>query len=387
MQMMQAGTSSYLCWARIISNLTGRHISKQAIHLRMNDAWVATIKSLVSQTVQKQITRHVKPALFASFKNVWLQDSTSLALPKVMYETYRCSQVKGKRKSVAKLNIITNVLNGYCALMDWKSFTTSEVTLGKYISQIATKGDLVIRDLGYFALSFFRDLDTCGIYFLTKLRYGVLAYSIQGELLDLKQLLANREYLDMDILCGNAEKLKIRLVAIRLPQQVINERRRQAKKHKSSTTKHHELYYEMLDYVIFITNVGNDRWNYKQVSEAYRIRWNIEIIFKSWKSGLRIEKIIPVDKVKKERIESFLYLTLLYITWFNTLLYYPLKLKLLKQKKQVSILKLAAWARLWPNWYLNPSQTIKLLYTQLTYYCCYETRAGRMNNQLKLYAP
>lgn len=387
MQMMQAGTNSYWSWAGVLNVLSGQYISKQAIHFRMNDRWLQTVKSLVSAAIQKRIVCQVKPALLRSFKNIWLQDSTSLPLPEAMYEKYRCSFIAGKRKSVAKLNIITNVLTGYCPLMDWESFTVSEFTLGKRIRQIACKGDLVIRDLGYFALSFFRELDASGIYFLSKLRYGVLTYNMQGEVLDLKRLLGNKKHLDIEVLCGTAEKLKVRMVAIKLPDEVINQRRRIARKHKSSTTRHDKLYYEMLDYILFITNVGNDIWAYPEVCEAYRIRWNIEIIFKSWKSGLRIEKIIPADKVKTDRVESFLYLMLLYIIWFNLLLYQPLKLALLKKGKTLSILKLAAYIKSVPNWHQNPVLTIRLLYNQLQHYCCYETRKDRINNQLKLYGP
>lgn len=61
----------------------------------------------------------------------------------------------------------------------------------------------------------------------------------------------------------------------------------------------------------------------EQVAEAYRIRWNIEIVFKSCKSGLNIKQVIPADTVHTYRVESILYMLSLYILWFQKLIYKP----------------------------------------------------------------
>ena len=381
---MQKGANSYRNWAYILSSITGQYVSKQAISLRMTDAWLTTVKSLVEATIKNQVSKQVKPDLFKPFKNVWLQDSTCLQLPEILYEKYRCNITKGKKSTVAKLNIVMNVLNGCCPVMSWEGFNVSEPVLGKRITEVAHKNDLVIRDLGYFGLSSFKSLQASGVSFLSKLRYGVVVCNLQGHRIDITELMRDKEWLDTVVLLGEQKELQTRMVVVRLPEQVIAARKRNARKHKSSTTRHSKDYYDQLDYIAFITNVDKDVWDYKEVCNAYRVRWNIEILFKSWKSGLRIDKIIPADKVKTERVESFLYLILLYVSWFNMLLYEPLKLALLKKSKYLSIVKLAQWITL--NYHLSPNVPIKQILLHVERYCCYEIRSDRLNNQAKLFA-
>ena len=139
----------------------------------------------------------------------------------------------------------------------------------------------------------------------------------------------------------------------------------------------------MLGYVIFITNVGTTIWNYRQVSEAYRVRWNIEILFKSWKSGFNITQLIPEARTQTARVESVLYLMLLYIAWFQMKIYVPLRLCLQKIGKHLSIIKLASWVK--PdllNWINgNITQAMK---KQIVHYCCYDTRHDRLNAAQRL---
>lgn len=53
-------------------------------------------------------------------------------------------------------------------------------------------------------------------------------------------------------------------------------------------------------YSIFITNVPRDILSIAQIQRTYKLRWQIEIIFKTWKSHLSIHK---VKYIKKERLE------------------------------------------------------------------------------------
>lgn len=51
---------------------------------------------------------------------------------------------------------------------------------------------------------------------------------------------------------------------------------------------------------IFITNTGGGTLKAADIIQLYRLRWQIELVFKSWKSLLGIHK---VKAVKKERME------------------------------------------------------------------------------------
>ena len=381
--MMQAGVSSYWNWAVIISNLTGTMVSKQAIFNRMGPAWINTVKALVGSVVSVQGDIHTSKAVFKGFGAVWLQDSSSFHLPDILYEKFKGNVSKGKQKSIAKLNLVVNLLTGLCPVMRLDSFTVNEQQLSGSILDIARSGDLVIRDLGYFVLDVFSKLTKANIFYLSRLKHGVYLFSVSGEAICLRKLLSGKNMLDIKVLCGSKERLPVRLVAIKLDEQQTAERIRKAKNDRDKRLNHSSDYYFRLGYVIFITNVGKDTWQTEQVAQAYRCRWNIEILFKSWKSGLRVHTLIPQARVNADRVESYLYMMMLYVSWFHLMIFTPLRWAVFKDSgRHLSIIKAAVWAINNINWFFTGcSQAMK---REITYYCMYDKRKKRQNAMEKV---
>jgi DDE family transposase len=383
MEMLLTSSNSYWNWACCLQTITGLSVSKQAIFCRMNTAWVETVKALVREVIAAQANKQIKHPLFKKFKSVWIQDSTCLHLPEILFEKFRCKIMEGEKKAVAKLNIIVNAISGCCPIMEWESFTVSEVALSKRILHIAKAGELVIRDLGYFSLGLFKTMNAESIYFLSRYRPDVCLYDIRtGAQIELLKLLKGKPYIDQYMLCGRDEQLKARFVAMKISPEQANERRRKAKKHHRNTTNHGKEYYALLDYLFFIANVEQDTWNYKELCEAYRIRWNVEILFKSWKSGLKIKEMIPEARTHTDRVESILYLLLLYIAWFQLLVYLPIREWLEKKNKYLSIIRVAKWIKAHSLDWLK-SQITNNMKEEIEYYCCYDTRR-RINTGLRL---
>jgi len=86
-----------------------------------------------------------------------------------------------------------------------------------------------------------------------------------------------------------------------MPEEVANRRRSKAKKKGRKPTKKH-LYLQ--NWSMYITNAGEDKLPTKAVSTVYRLRWYIEIVFKSWKSYHGLDQ---VRGEREERIECFIY--------------------------------------------------------------------------------
>ena len=80
-----------------------------------------------------------------------------------------------------------------------------------------------------------------------------------------------------------------RLIAYRAPQELADKRRREANKaaeKKGRTPKQESL--NRLNFTFLLTNVPSEIWKAEVVGTIYTIRWQIELIFKGWKSGLQI---------------------------------------------------------------------------------------------------
>jgi hypothetical protein len=382
MLMMGSGGKSYWSWACSLTTLIGKTVSKQAIYKRMSKAWVATVKALLKKVIEQQSIKQVRRGLLKPFKNVWLQDSTSLCLPDSLAYHFKGSVSRGKQKAIVKLNVIINAVTATCVAMNWMNFTVNEQQLSSTIFQVAQAGDLVIRDLGYFVLKVFSKMSTAGIYFLSRCRYGVQFYDCKtGKALSLSALLRDKRWIDTEVLCGNTERLKVRLVAIKLSPAQAAERRRKARRDRDRRVNHSNQYYKLLGYVVFITNVEKQVLDHRQIADVYRLRWNIEILFKSWKSGCHIEEMMPEDHIHVERTESILYLILLYLSWFQMIVYIPLIASIeSEQGKPLSMLRIAMMMnKIVLRWIYGriDLQTQQ----QVAYYCCYDKRKDRVNSK------
>ena len=86
----------------------------------------------------------------------------------------------------------------------------------------------------------------------------------------------------------------MRLVCQRLPPAVAAERRRKAKANAQKDGRRgspSQRYLQLLDWAIFITNVRETQLSIAQVILVYRLRWQIELIFKLWKSRAHLRQI------------------------------------------------------------------------------------------------
>ena len=377
--MLSQDKNSYWDWSVHISQLIGKSISKQALFKRMNINWLETVKCILKETIKTPINRHVKTSLYKNYNNVYLQDSTTLSLPEALKTKYKGNFSNGKSKSLAKINVVINILTGYCPIINLTSYTNPEQKLGVDILDIAKSGDLVIRDLGYFVMDLFKKMQNKQIAFISRFRFGINVYSTKtGEKQNLLELLKKKKYIDIDVLCSEKKDLEVRLVAIKLSSKQTEERIRKAKKDRDKRLNHNHEYYSLLGYIIFITSVKREVWNYQEVAEAYKIRWNIEILFKSWKSGFKIEKIIPETRIHTIRVESMLYLILIYLTIFQTKIYPYIKYYKELKTKYVSVIKLAKYIVIRKINLLFMELDLKKL-KHMIYYCTYDKRADRTN--------
>ncbi len=101
------------------------------------------------------------------------------------------------------------------------------------------------------------------------------------------------------------ERLPCRLVAYRLPDEVVRERRGKARSTaQKKGGQRSKDYLNWLRFGFFVTNVPSEIWEPEVVGTVYRLRWQIELTFKNWKSLLNIHVL---RGTRRERIECFLY--------------------------------------------------------------------------------
>jgi hypothetical protein len=153
--------------------LGGCVLSKQALAKRINQTWVDFLCSTLGLVLSKTALLKETKGIFGSFKRVILQDSTKLALPDKL-----ASHFPGSRNQTQKQNAMISVQTLYDLLSERylhfniTPFTYNDQRAARNIVEIATPGDLIIRDLGYFVLKVFRAIIGKGAYFLSRYHHG-----------------------------------------------------------------------------------------------------------------------------------------------------------------------------------------------------------------------
>ena len=177
---------------------------------------------------------------------------------------------------------------------------------------------------------------------------------------------------------GSSEKLAVRLVAIPVPPRVAEGRRRalrQSRDHRFNPSKERLF---LLDWYVFITNVGKEVWSADQIAEIYGLRWRIEIVFKAWKSHFGITSYSRSASLPQ--IESLIYTRLILILLFHTAVYNPLRTRIDRDfARKLSLLKLSAFfvSYRWLIPTIVRSSHRGLLDDILTHFCTYDKRKRR----------
>jgi hypothetical protein len=172
-------------------------------------------------------------------------------------------------------------------------FTRNDQAAALDILQVARTGDLVIRDLGCLTSRVLAQFVLKQIYSLSRYRHGINLYDPQSvKPLDLKAQLVSCSSLDRQVLLG-PERVPMRLVALPVPEEVANMRRYRAKTsaNRRRRSPPSALHLFLMSWNLFLTNVPVSIWPPKTLAAVYRLRWRIEIIFKTWKSHLGLRQL------------------------------------------------------------------------------------------------
>src|SRR6266496_4259352 len=151
---------------------------------------------------------------------------------------------------------------------------------------------LRLIDLGYFRLERFQSLSEQQIYWLSRFKTGTLVWDVEGVRWNLPDLLATQTtaVVDLPVRLGQAGTLACRLLAVRAPQEVVDQRRRRlyAEARRRGTTPS-PASLALAAWTILITNVPADLLTVQEALVVARTRWQIELLFKLWKCHGRID--------------------------------------------------------------------------------------------------
>lgn len=327
-------------------------MTPQALHQRLNTPQaVAYMQEAFELALRAQLTplyARLPPTLLAAFGRVFLEDSTQCCLHEKLVEAFQGSGGSASRATV-KIDVIYEVVEHRLHDISVTDGCAADQGHATAIGPHLRAGDLVIRDLGYFSLESLGQIAAKQAWFLSRLSKTVAVYPAAEPtapalaLVDhVQQYGEHQTVVDLDVALGQP-RLPCRLLAYRLPEEVVEQRRRQAyetarKKGRTPT----QAYLHWLQFGWYITNVGAAIWPAAVVATVYRIRWQIELLFKQWKSLLHLHVLTGT---RPERIKCLLYGRLITITMLMQVCAYASWYAGAVLHREISCPKLIGWLK------------------------------------------
>jgi hypothetical protein len=180
--------NTYSSWAWAIGAITGEEVSKQALFKRMNERTESFASKLFSHVLNARLSVVKQERLFKLFQRVLLGDSTTLSLPQNLVKDFPGNVAHGEQKAVARLQCIINIKSMQWLQLSLKAFTNNDQSASSDVLPLLKKGDLLIRDLGYFVLKALGGIIEKKAFFISRLRYGITLYELTGEEIGWKDL-------------------------------------------------------------------------------------------------------------------------------------------------------------------------------------------------------
>lgn len=273
----------------------GVPISAQGLEERFGPKAAECLKHVLDAAVQQVIVSDpVAIPILQRFNGVYLQDGTTITLPDELAALWPgCggSTPEGTRAAL-KVQTQVNVSDGRMAHLDLQAGRAQDKTAPMQTAPLPPRA-LRIADLGYFAIPVLAEYDQHGVFWLTRLHSQCLLFDEAGHPLDLVTFLQTETaaQVDLPVQASAQHHLACRMVAVRVPLPVAEDRRRKLyaearRDGRTPTAKQLAL----TDWTIFLTNVPGSLLSVNEILVLGRLRWQIELVFKVWKSHGQVDE-------------------------------------------------------------------------------------------------
>ncbi|MFQ5705802.1 MAG: IS4 family transposase [Gemmatimonadales bacterium] len=265
---------------RTFNAQTGLATKYKPFHNRLARPEFARFMREVFLDLLRQLSQNVLKASMSSglahFKDVVVQDGSSFAVHDALAGTFggRFTKV---RPAAVELHTCMSVLHD--EVLNAQLAADKEAERGFLPEPRELTGKLLLADRGYPSLDYFEQLIDAGAFFLMRAKGdmnpkvvsargpGGRMPRVEGyHLQDIMRWLPRRR-LDLDVTWERpgGQTLRLRLVLIWVAPNKT--------------------------FTVLITNVGRSILTANQVGETYRLRWQVELLFKEWKSFSNLHEI------------------------------------------------------------------------------------------------
>ena len=265
---------------------------KQLLKSTAPEFFLNSLSDIMSQLKMK-VLGFEAGAAFSEFNRLILQDGSSFALHQALVHVFP-GRFNAVSPAAVELHCTMDLLRDAPMIITLSPDTDSEHDYRPAPESL--RGDLLLADRGYLDLTYLRDIERHGGCLLVRGKAGlnprvIDAYREDGQRLkscqnrDFQAIISKfpkqqRAELDVEWLIAG-EPFWVRLIVSWNPET------------------------KCFDYLL--TNLPRDQYTISMVCLGYKLRWQIELLFKEWKSYSNLHKF---DTEKEEISESLIWASL-----------------------------------------------------------------------------
>jgi hypothetical protein len=266
----------------------GVEVSPQAIDQRFTAKAATFMRQVLEMAVSQALSAETPTAieLFERFTGVYVDDGSVISLPAALISEWEgCGGTFGAT-SAMKLQFSFDLKYGRIRGLWLRPGKEPDAKAPSQHAPLPAYS-LRIRDKGFHSITVMQRFLTQHIYCLTPLKLGVKTYRADGQPLDLRAFLQEQtsDEVDVPIQFGASARFACRLLGQRVPNEVAEARRariREQAQDKGRAPSEQAL--ALADWTLLVTTVPPALLAVVEAMILYRVRWQIELIFKLWKS-------------------------------------------------------------------------------------------------------
>lgn len=289
---MASGFASLNQIAMGLSRRTGRPISSQAIHGRFSEASTAFLTAVMHRLFGQRFSSGLSGGRLGVIRRILVEDSSVQTMPKANAATFPAHGNRYGSTAGAKFDFAFDLLCGEVASHTLEAATEQDKTIGKEVVAIVRENDLVLRDMGYFSLAEFVEIERRGAWWLTRVPLNLGLRTECGR--SLERLLQGHcgNIIDLPVKAGEAGHA-CRLVAIRASSVIARKRRKQRRKDAKAKGLEPDAMGLVRDgWHLMLTNLPVADFAPTLLRTIYRARWGVEIQFRAWKQANNLDKAL-----------------------------------------------------------------------------------------------
>jgi hypothetical protein len=273
----------------------GVAITAQGLQQRCTPAAATLLEEVLAVSVQHVIAAEpVAIPLLQRFTSVYIQDSSTIVLPSALVERWEgCGGSSETGSAALKLQVQLDLSRGALHGPFLQAGRAADQTSPLQDAPIVA-GALYLADLGYFQLQRFAAIAAADAFFLTRYQSGTALFTTDGRRWEDVLALLEAQHsaqVDLPLTIGVRQRLAARLLAVRVPQEVADQRRRRLRQEAQKAGKTvSAVTLALAAWTIFLTNASAELLSLREALVVGRARWQIELLYKLWKSHAHVDE-------------------------------------------------------------------------------------------------